>query len=395
MKTTRFIMTLMLALAFTIPSSRGHRQEVHEQSPPCNLAVKVGNTTFCLDNYSRHQLEQLAEDYHHKHQPLKDTLTFIGYLNPYHKILLTTYFGAIISLDGYYPEPNQSTEEADDRYDWYQISRACGGNATDSAFFIRHASMVGLLLFSNAVYQRYIQSDTSWHEQYYLQNSVPLCESVCFRGQRVPPLVGSATCFLLAPNLIATTGHCLCNNWNTSVALFGIRMTHAQDRLGDLRAQPKYMLKDSILCAHSGFGADLDIGIFRLDKSVSNFHQIKIDVRRPSTGQEIYAFGHPYGLPLKLSVDAKISSVNDSCFHAPIDLSEGNSGSPIFDRATHRLIGLHLAGSKAILITRSPMMHCYEDRLQPLGKQEKILSMHAVRAVIQSLGIPQAAFQQP
>ena len=70
--------------------------------------------------------------------------------------------------------------------------------------------------------------------------------------------------------------------------------------------------------------------------------------------EEGYGLGHGLGLPLKLSLCEKISqenkdrlsNPNEASFYVQLDFFSGNSGSPIFDSTTHKLIGMLVRGQK-------------------------------------------------
>ncbi|MCU0760521.1 MAG: serine protease [Steroidobacteraceae bacterium] len=64
----------------------------------------------------------------------------------------------------------------------------------------------------------------------------------------------------------------------------------------------------------------------------------------PRTGAGVYTLGHPSGLPLKLADGARVLAVDGALFRTDLDTFVGNSGSPVFDAATHELVGLVLAG---------------------------------------------------
>jgi hypothetical protein len=46
----------------------------------------------------------------------------------------------------------------------------------------------------------------------------------------------------------------------------------------------------------------------------------------PKKGDEVYALGHPNGLPLKYSFGGEVISAADSIFVATLDTFSGNSG---------------------------------------------------------------------
>ena len=75
------------------------------------------------------------------------------------------------------------------------------------------------------------------------------------------------------------------------------------------------------------------------------------DYTTPYTGkynleQSVYGIGHGLGLPKKMHLDAKITLVDkdDIRFKACLDFFSGNSGSPIFDSLTHKVMGILFKG---------------------------------------------------
>ena len=56
--------------------------------------------------------------------------------------------------------------------------------------------------------------------------------------------------------------------------------------------------------------------------------------------------GYPLGLPMKLTINAGISNNdNFSFFYTSLDSFSGNSGAPVFDLSTHRVIGILVSGA--------------------------------------------------
>lgn len=60
---------------------------------------------------------------------------------------------------------------------------------------------------------------------------------------------------------------------------------------------------------------------------------------RPKCGDVIYAMGHPFGLPLKLSWDGLVFRTQQDTFWSKLVSYTGNSGSPVFN-SKHELIGI-------------------------------------------------------
>lgn len=67
----------------------------------------------------------------------------------------------------------------------------------------------------------------------------------------------------------------------------------------------------------------------------------------------VYGIGHGFGLPLKLSPCGKIvEDRKDGFFECSIDFFSGNSGTPVFDAFTHKLLGVLTRGKKDLYIEK-------------------------------------------
>ena len=68
-------------------------------------------------------------------------------------------------------------------------------------------------------------------------------------------------------------------------------------------------------------------------------------------GQELYCLGHGLGLPTKVSCIGKVIKIDPSkdCFDTDLTIFSGNSGSPVFDAKTHRVVGVLARGTKEMV----------------------------------------------
>jgi hypothetical protein len=73
---------------------------------------------------------------------------------------------------------------------------------------------------------------------------------------------------------------------------------------------------------------------------------LKVSLHDVAKGQELYMIGHPAGLPAKYADDAVVVDLREDrkLFSADLDAYGGNSGSPVFDKATGRVVGVLVAG---------------------------------------------------
>ena len=67
--------------------------------------------------------------------------------------------------------------------------------------------------------------------------------------------------------------------------------------------------------------------------------------------QELYCLGHGLGLPMKVSCIGKVIKIDPSkdCFDTDLTIFSGNSGSPVFDAKTHRVVGILARGTKEMV----------------------------------------------
>jgi len=77
----------------------------------------------------------------------------------------------------------------------------------------------------------------------------------------------------------------------------------------------------------------IDYAIIQLKTAPEGVEPLKIVLRSPQVGQQVYTLGYPDGLPLKRAYDAEIRRVfgdSPKTFLASLDTFSGNSGSPVF-----------------------------------------------------------------
>ena len=170
-----------------------------------------------------------------------------------------------------------------------------------------------------------------------------LCPDEPFVNQ---PVGAFCSGFLVAPDLIATAGHCVNQDNVTTIRfVFGYRMT-------DPGAAPTNIPNSNIYAGAAVVGRVLtknaaDWCVVRLSRPVAG--RAPLQMRRAgriADGQSIYVIGHPCGLPAKFADGANVrTNTQPSFFTANLDTYGGNSGSPVFNADTHQVEAVLVRGA--------------------------------------------------
>ncbi len=227
----------------------------------------------------------------------------------------------------------------DDRLDWYELKK---DKAKKEAF--NNSQAVGLLFPNKQKLKEYRDTYLELEAQLLKYNpGKKLCGGFQFKHQRVPPL-GICTCFLIGPNLIATAGHCLEKKKSTEAEiLLDCYASESCDKMEQIRTNPIYSIDSCLFFRDDKL---VDLAIYRLAEKVDSHQILTLDFSMPATLQALYAWGHPYGLPLKFVDGSILAKVEDNKCQTQLDMSAGNSGSPIFAQSTNQVIGVFVAGSR-------------------------------------------------
>ena len=174
-----------------------------------------------------------------------------------------------------------------------------------------------------------------------------LCAGEPFRDQ---PIGAFCSRFLVAPDLVATAGHCV-DPPNTPAVedirfVFGFRMV-------DSATGPPPIPSGEIFSGAQVVGRQLDQSgsdwcLVRLDRPVTNHRPAPIRRRRRiGSSANLHVIGHPVGLPAKLAAGAAVRDNTPSPFFvANLDTYGGNSGSPVFNSRTHVVEGILVRGER-------------------------------------------------
>lgn len=209
------------------------------------------------------------------------------------------------------------------------------------------------------------------------------------------PSAGFCSGFLVSSDTLITAAHCIeeveCADFS---AVFGFRIENESNY------QPPIDKKNVYRCGSvvvNGRDRGYDFALIRLEKKVDNIFPLAVERNSiPQQGSSVFVIGYPSGLPVKITLPGKsrIRKIDGDILVCDIDTFRGNSGSPVFDENTLKVIGVvisgeidyvYSAGERNVYDPRHP--HIYEPggyNIMPQdgGEGEKVLSSMIFREYI-------------
>lgn len=181
---------------------------------------------------------------------------------------------------------------------------------------------------------------------------LPLCPNERFREQETAAFCSG---FLVAPNLVATAGHCVQSQGSsnsdcaTTRFVFGFNMKSESDVPTSVATGEIYKCRRIVAHKLDNMGADY--ALIELDRPVVNHAPLRI--RRegaPGPNELMTVIGHPSGLPTKVSGNAQVRKVLSTHFVTNLDTYGGNSGSAVFNSITGEVEGILVRGEADFVV---------------------------------------------
>lgn len=175
-----------------------------------------------------------------------------------------------------------------------------------------------------------------------------LCSTEKFRDQ---PITAYCTGFLVAPDIVATAGHCISDetdcDWSSVV--FHFAYTQPNSQVNWTHKDNVYKCKQVIKASFSpAFGFIPDYALIRLDRPVKNITPLQFNSAALDDNAKLVVMGHPDGMPLKIAAGAyvKKNKKHSHFFVTNTDTYGGNSGSPVMNLETGFVEGILVRGPK-------------------------------------------------
>lgn len=220
----------------------------------------------------------------------------------------------------------------DDRLDYYEIKDEMIKKNADCVSAICHKN--DLIDTKNGFMTLRVKN---YGDTFNLNRNEP------FRNQ---PIAAGWLCtgFLVAEDIIATAGHCSSYGKATDLRfIFDFKMLDISTPNTLIQTEKIYSGKELI---HQSYNRIIgsDWALIKLDRKVTNQTIVKLSKKTLNPNQQTYILGHPCGLPLKYSAGAHIRHMTDNYFSADLNVYCGNSGSPVFCKESHEVLGIAVRG---------------------------------------------------
>ena len=173
----------------------------------------------------------------------------------------------------------------------------------------------------------------------------PLCPEEPYGDQ---PLAASCSGFLVAPDVIATAGHCTVCTGSSCISdaavVFGFAVIRPGQTRFEIPASDVYACREIIAFRYA---PEADWALVRLDREVTGHTPLRVRRRGSvSIGDPLLLIGHPTGLPRKYAPGGivRASDPTLSYFETDLDTYPGNSGSAVFSALTFEVEGIDFRG---------------------------------------------------
>jgi hypothetical protein len=223
----------------------------------------------------------------------------------------------------------------DDRLDEYEVTDAAMLAAGDSTAILVPRDF--LTDNNDGTFSLPPETLADW---FLAASGFPLCDDEPFRDQPTP---GYCSAFLVAPDILATAGHCVePQDCSTMAVVFGFVMIDAETPVLTIDKSDVYYCRE-VIGRQVGMP---DWGLIYLDREVTGHEPLPI--RRTGVigdGEPLVVIGHPMGVPRKYAAGATVhGNATSGYFMANLDTYGGNSGSAVFNADTLIVEGILYAG---------------------------------------------------
>lgn len=173
-----------------------------------------------------------------------------------------------------------------------------------------------------------------------LREREKLCSDERFANE---PLLGFCSSYLVAPDLVATAGHCF-----TDAVCEDTRFVFDYYP-GASAADPRAIPATSVFACREivarQYGDGFDYALVRLDRPATGRTPFELQPTPPPVGAKVALLGFPSGMWAKVDVAGRVVQHAGHRVVTSLDSFPGHSGGVVLDLATGRAFGVHVEGS--------------------------------------------------
>lgn len=187
--------------------------------------------------------------------------------------------------------------------------------------------------------------------------------------------LNSCTGFLIAPDLMATAGHCFLSedDCKNKFIIFDVLEKNEMKQGYKILKKSIYECKEIV---KSDFNSEVlsDYAVIRLNKKISDRAPLRLRAKGEiAKGESVFMIGHPLGLPMLATGAARVvENSEDHFFKATLDSFEGNSGSPVFNSKTFEVEGILVRGEDDFAENSEKQCLQYKTYGEASGKAESV-----------------------
>ena len=178
------------------------------------------------------------------------------------------------------------------------------------------------------------------------------------------PALPACTGFLIAPNILASAGHCFINEDDCAnkKIIFDV-VDSKQNALGYV-VSSKNVFNCTKIISTAYDQSDpyyQDYSLIELDRIPKGRLPLKLNlIKKIADNEQVFMIGHPVGMPLMLSPQGIVSgNLSEFQFSTNLDSFEGSSGSPVFNAKTFEVEGILVNGQEDLVL--DPKLKCYRN----------------------------------
>lgn len=291
----------------------------------------------------------------------------------------------------------------DKRYNLYEMQEEGNPIAT----FEKQAKSVACLVSK----EKLIQNNHYPYSYQFISNAMTLERRLGIDSEAKyaqEPCYGFGTAYYVGNKYyMLTAGHCVCKKNSNKLDDIRIKATRIvfgffTESKGDYKTKFKnnevYEIESVVAYEHSN---GPDWALLKLKTKITGRDPLELCFSRLKFGTPVYMLGFPYGAPLKYAGEAKLLKKQDpNWFECDLDAFGGNSGSPIFDANTNKVIGILCAGNKDFDTTLIGASYHYvtHDEIQKKGYErcQRLSTIEDdISTYISNFSYPESSSYQP